>query len=77
MFHILDSFFYWILTTLFLLLCLVFALFRSALNVLETLLSTPPLLAFILLGTIGIVVAAQQYSKYQKVYFEKHSKRKI
>lgn len=77
MFDALNSFFRWILMTLFLLFCLAFALVTGALDVLRTVLATPPLLAFILLGSVGVVFAVWQYSKYQKAYFEKHLERKI
>lgn len=77
MFDALNSFFRWILMTLFLLFCLVVALFSGAHNVLITVLSTPPLLVFIVLGSVGVVFSVQQYIKYQKVYFEKHPERRI
>lgn len=77
MFDTLNSFFRWILMTLFLIFCLVFALVTGVSDVLKTVLSEPLLLAFVLLGSVGVVLAVHQYSKYQKAYFEKHPERKI
>lgn len=77
MFDALDSFFRWILMTMLLLFCLVFALAIGAYEILGMVLSSPPLLAFVLLGSVGVVFAVRQYSKYQKAYFEKHPERKI
>lgn len=77
MFDALDSLFCWILVTLFMFCCLAFGIFKNTFDVIMTVLSSPPLLTFVLLGSIGIVFAVQQYSKYQKIYFEKHSGRKI
>ena len=69
MFDALNSFFRWILMTLFLIFCLVFALVTGVSDVLKTVLSEPLLLAFVLLGSVGVVLAVRQYSKYQKAYF--------
>ncbi|WP_315443337.1 hypothetical protein [uncultured Selenomonas sp.] len=77
MFDALNSFFRWILMTLFLIFCLVFALVTGVSDVLKTVLSEPLLLAFVLLGSVGVVLAVHQYSKYQKAYFERHPERKI
>lgn len=77
MFDVLESFFRWIFMTMFLLFCLVFALATGASEILGTVLSAPPLLAFVLLGSIGVLFAVRQYSKYQKAYFEKHPERRI
>lgn len=77
MFDALNSFFRWILMALFLIFCLVFALVTGVSDVLKTVLSEPLLLAFVLLGSVGVVLAVRQYSKYQKAYFERHPERKI
>jgi hypothetical protein len=63
--------------TMLLLFCLVFALAIGAYEIFGMVLSSPPLLAFVLLGSVGVVFAVRQYSKYQKAYFEKHPERKI
>lgn len=75
MFDALNSFFRWISMALFLLFCVVFSLVTNVLDILMAVLS-PPLLVFVLIGSVGIVFAVRQYSKYQKSYFEKHRERK-
>lgn len=77
MFDALGTFFHWILMALFLLFCLVFGIFKDAFDVILTVLSEPLLLTFVLLGSVGVVLAVRQYVKYQKAYFEKHSECKL
>lgn len=77
MFDALDSFFRWVLMSLFFLLCLVFALVTGALDVLRTILSEPLLIVFVAIGSVCVVYAVRQYRKYQNIYFEKHPERRI
>ena len=76
MFDALNSFFRWISMALLLLFCVVFSLVTNVLDILMAVLSSPPLLVFVLIGSVGVVFAGRQYSKYQKSYFEKHRERK-
>lgn len=76
MFDALDSIFRFVVGILFLIFCLVLAAISGALEVLKTVISTPPLLVFTLIGSTLIVYAAWRFSKYQKAYFEKHPDRR-
>lgn len=76
MFDALDSIFRFVVGILFLIFCLVLAAISGALEVLKTVISTPPLLVFTLIGSTLIVYAAWRFSKYQKTYFEKHPDRR-
>ena len=75
MFDVLDSIFRFVVGILFLIFCLVLTAISGALEILKTVISTPPLLVFTLLGSAFITYAAWRFSKYQKAYFEKHPER--
>ena len=75
MFDALDSIFRFVVGILFLIFCLVLTAISGALEILKTVISTPPLLVFTLLGSAFIAYAAWRFSKYQKAYFEKHPER--
>ena len=76
MFDALDSIFRFVVGILFLIFCLVLTAISGALEILKTVISTPPLLAFALIGSVFIVYAGWRFSKYQKAYFEKHPERR-
>ena len=76
MFDALDSIFRFVVGILFLIFCLVLAAISGVLEVLKTVISTPPLLVFTLIGSTLIVYAAWRFSKYQKAYFEKDPDRR-
>ena len=76
MLNILDSIFRFVLGILFLSFCLIFTAGGGVLEVLRTVISPPPLLAFALIGSVFIVYAVWRFSKYQKAYFEKYPERR-
>lgn len=76
MFDALDSIFRFVVGILFLIFCLILAAISGALEVLKTVMATPPLFVFTLIGSTLIVYAAWRFSKYQKAYFEKHPDRR-
>ena len=54
MFDALNSFFRWISMALLLLFCVVFSLVTNVLDILMAVLSSPPLLVFVLIGSFGV-----------------------
>ena len=76
MLDVLDSIFRFVLCILLLIFCLIFAAVGGVLEVLRTVISTLPLLAFALIGSVFIVYAGWRLSKYQKAYFEKYPARR-
>jgi hypothetical protein len=58
--------------TLFALLFLCYAVFDFFAEMLFTVLTTPPLLAFVIAGSAVIVFLVLKFAKYQKSYFARH-----
>ncbi|WP_295163432.1 hypothetical protein [Selenomonas sp. F0473] len=58
--------------TLFAVLFLCYAVFDFFSDMIFTVLTTPPLLAFVIASSAVVVLLVQKFAKYQKEYFARH-----
>ena len=54
----------------------IIAVFRWAVEIWNTILSSPPLLAFVIVGSLVILWGVRKFAVWQKNYFEKHPERR-
>ena len=71
-----DEIIHLIIWSLVLVLCFIIAMFRWAVEIWNTILSSPPLLAFVIVGSLVILWGVRKFAVWQKNYFEKHPERR-
>lgn len=66
MFDFFDEIIHLIIWSLVLVLCFIIAVFRWAVEIWNTILSSPPLLAFVIVGSLVILWGVRKFAVWQK-----------